>query len=95
MDNKQKYSINEEVPFLEPYVFWITGKLEYYTLKKGMVIDSTFENGNWFYTIDPWVCGHYGHKCYKVPEKFLNPTEETIEECRKKAKVKTCNGWID
>ncbi len=52
MGNKPKYSINENVPYIEEYVFYKTGKLEYYTLKKGRVIDSTFENGNWFYSCE-------------------------------------------
>jgi hypothetical protein len=95
MKSRPLYSINEEVPFLETYINWRTRELIHYTLKKGKVIDSTCEDGEWFYTVDPWVSGHYGHKCFKVPERFLHPIEETIEDCRKNAPVKICNGWKD
>jgi hypothetical protein len=96
VDMKEKYSINEEVSFLDTYIFFKRPEhIEYFVLKRGKIIDCVLENETYYYTVDPWASGHYGHKCFKVPENFLNPSEETIENCKKIAPVKSCNGWRD
>ena len=90
---KPKYPINSEEPFLDAYVCHKTGYVQWFTIRRGKVIDQQITKDGVKYTVDPWASGHYGHKRYGVLEKDICPTAERIEECRNIAPVKTCIGW--
>jgi len=92
---KAKYPINSKVRYFDPYWAWrkTPKTIEMYYLRIGQVIDSREENGKIFYTLDPWVCGYYGHKAFNIPESDLDPSPELIEERRKTAPVKIEKPW--
>jgi hypothetical protein len=90
---KAKYPINSEESFIDPYANYKTGEIVWHTLKKGKIIDIQETANGVTYTVDPAPSGHYGHKRYGVLEKDIHPTDERIEECKKIAPVKTCQGW--
>ena len=91
-----KYPINSECPFVDQYIPWNRegGHVEYFTIRRGKIIDIQETQEGITYTVDPWASGHFGHKRYNVPEDRICPTEGKIKELRAIASVKTCEGWL-